>query len=291
MRLAGARVMSAASPHPPQPKRAARSQAAARKRGTQDAENALRRQKLMQQWQRASMLLAVSLFTMMLSVPFGALLIIGSLGVKLGIPQRYAALWLVDPGRPDGSHRSCWPSSSPDNPTMGRRARIFWLVVLIVPASTVPAAAAFAYIRREELQDDVFAEGEPPKTSLVELVAAETARTWAAGADRSARPPAAALGRLGVPRSAPESHLRRRLRPAPGTALRRGASRPRRPGGPDPRPSPTPRRAPLVIRCARSARPGVGRRHARPRLLPAARSAVTAGRVPQGRARAAEVGH
>ena len=100
------------------------------------------------------------------------MLIIGSLGVKLGIPQRYAALWLV-------ILVAGWFASlvlalfvAWTNRPMNRRARIFWLVVLIVPASTVPAAAAFAYIRREQLQDDVFAEGDPPKTSLVELVAA-----------------------------------------------------------------------------------------------------------------------
>ena len=122
--------MKNAPTHPPQPKRAQRSQAAARKRGKQDAEHQMYRQKVMQQWQRASMLLAVSLFTMMATVPFVVLVIVGSLGVKLGIPQRYAALWLV---------------------------------VLLVPPSTVPAAAAYAYLRREELQDDVFAEGEPPR--------------------------------------------------------------------------------------------------------------------------------
>jgi hypothetical protein len=155
--------MSAASSHPPQPKRAARSQAAARKRGQPDAESTMRRQRLLQQWQRASMLLAVSLFTMLLSVPFVVLLIIGSLGVKLGIPQRYAALWLVVlvAGWFASLVLALFVLSTVH--TMSRRTRIFWLVVLIVPASTVPAAAAFAYIRREELQDDVFAEGEPPK--------------------------------------------------------------------------------------------------------------------------------
>ena len=156
--------MSAASQHPNQPKRAARSQVAARRRDTQDAENTLRRQKLMQQWQRASLLLAVSLFTMLLSVPFAALLIIGSAGVKLGIPQRYATLWVV-------ILAAGWFASlvlglfvAWTIPAMRRRARIFWVVVLIVPVATVPAAAAFAYIRREQLQDDVFAEGELPKT-------------------------------------------------------------------------------------------------------------------------------
>ena len=155
--------MNATSPHQPQPKRAVRSQAAARKRRKEDAESKMRRQRLMQQWQRYSMLFAVSLFTMLLSLPFGVLLIIGSLGVKLGIPQRYVMLWLV-------VLVAGWFASLVlalfvvwTMPTMNRRTRIFWLVVLIVPASTVPAAAAYAYIRREEIQDDVFAEGEPPK--------------------------------------------------------------------------------------------------------------------------------
>jgi hypothetical protein len=155
--------MSKALTHPPQPKRAQRSQTAARKRSKQDAEHQMYRQKLMQQWQRASMLLAVSLFTMMASVPFVVLVIMGSLGVKLGIPQRYAALWLVVLVAGWFASLALALFSLLTRPTMARRSRTFWLVVLIVPASTVPAAAAYAYLRREELQDDVFAEGEPPR--------------------------------------------------------------------------------------------------------------------------------
>jgi hypothetical protein len=155
--------MKNAPTHPPQPKRAQRSQTAARKRSKQDAEHQMYRQKLMQQWQRASMLFAVSLFTMMASVPFVALVIAGSLGVKLGIPERYAALWLVVLV---AGWFACFVLaifSVWTRPTMARRSRTFWLVVFILPASTVPAAAAYAYMRREELQDDVFAEGEPPR--------------------------------------------------------------------------------------------------------------------------------
>jgi FtsH-binding integral membrane protein len=155
--------MSKTPSHPPQPKRAQRSQTAARKRGKQDAEHQMYRAKLMQQWQRASMLLAVSLMTMMVAVPFVALVVAGSLGLKLGIPQKYAALWLV-------ILIAGWFASFVlsifsvwTRPTMAKRSRTFWLVVFIVPASTVPAAAAYAYLRREELQDDVFAEGEPPR--------------------------------------------------------------------------------------------------------------------------------
>jgi hypothetical protein len=155
--------MSAASTHPPQPKRAVRSQTAARKQSKQNAGHQLQRQRLMQQWQRASMLLAVSLFTMLASVPYVALLIVGSLGVKLGIPQRYAALWLVVLVAGRFASLILALLSVATRPEMIRRTRVFWLVVLIVPASTVPAAAAYAYLRREELQDDVFAEGEPPR--------------------------------------------------------------------------------------------------------------------------------
>jgi len=155
--------MKNAPTHPPQPKRAQRSQAAARKRGKQDAEHQMYRQKVMQQWQRASMLLAVSLFTMMATVPFVVLVIVGSLGVKLGIPQRYAALWLVVLVAGWCASLVLSLFSVLTRPEMARRSRTFWLVVLLVPPSTVPAAAAYAYLRREELQDDVFAEGEPPR--------------------------------------------------------------------------------------------------------------------------------
>jgi lysylphosphatidylglycerol synthetase-like protein (DUF2156 family) len=117
----------------------------------------------MQQWQRASMLLAVSLFTMLLSLPFGVLLLIGQAGINLGIPQRYAMLWLM-------LLVAGWFASLVlglvtllTGPSTRRRGRVFWLAALLVPASTVPSAAAFAYLRREELQDEVFADGPPPK--------------------------------------------------------------------------------------------------------------------------------
>jgi hypothetical protein len=155
--------MSKSLAHPPQPKRAQRSQAAARKRGKQDVEHQLYRQKLMQQWQRASMLLAVSLFTMLASVPFVGLLIAGSLGVKLGIPQRYAALWLVVLAAGWAASLILALVSVLTRSTMAKRSRTFWLVIVLVPPATVPAAAAYAYLRREELQDEVFAEGEAPR--------------------------------------------------------------------------------------------------------------------------------
>ena len=151
------------SGQPQQSKRAARAETAARKRGARDEVQQARRQELLRQWQRASLLLAVALMTMLVSLPYGVLWIANHRWASVSIPTRYEYLWLAVLGVGWLATLVLGLLTVATATAMRRTIRVFWLVVLALPPFTVPLAAAFALLRRGQLQDDVFADGPPPR--------------------------------------------------------------------------------------------------------------------------------
>ena len=145
----------------PQTKRTARAAAAVRKGGARDEARQARRQELLQQWRRASLLFAVAIMTMLVSVPWVALWLVNQRWPSVSIPTRYEYLWLAILGIGWLASLVIGLFTAANATGQSRRIRTFWLVVLALPPFTVPLAAAFAYMLRERLQDDVFAGGPP----------------------------------------------------------------------------------------------------------------------------------
>ena len=116
----------------------------------------------MRQWQRASLLLAVSMMTMIVSLPYGVLWVVNHRWPSVSIPSRYEYLWLAVLGIGWLGTLIVGLFTVAKATAITRHTRTFWLVLVAVPLCTVPFSAAFALIRRSHLQDDVFADGPPP---------------------------------------------------------------------------------------------------------------------------------
>ena len=137
----------------PEPKR--RSGGATRRRSERETVAQAQRQLLVQQWQRAGILLLMSLFTLVAAVPLLVLFLIGT-QVDLGISERAASMWLV--AVVAGWFASLLfglfiVSSLKD---MGSRGRRRWMALVAFPVTTLPAAAVFAWRWRNELRPQVY---------------------------------------------------------------------------------------------------------------------------------------
>jgi hypothetical protein len=137
------------------PQRRAGGSAAERRRSERELVERAQRQLLMQQWQRAGVLLLMSASALLAGVPLLVLFLIGT-HVDLGISERTASLWLmvVVAGWFGSLLFGLFIVSSLKE--MERRARLRWMALLAFPVTTLPAAAVFAWRRRNELRPQVY---------------------------------------------------------------------------------------------------------------------------------------